>query len=248
MEALDKISVARGINLCVDLSATPFYIAGSGYEEGTPLPWIVSDFGLVDAIECGIVKIPRVPVDDDSGAPTPKYFRLWDTIMAALPAGEREGPRRKAKPEAVWRQAEGAAITLAGEWHEEFERLQIAGSQTPPAMIVVCDNTDLAKEVHDTIATTGLSFAELKNTDDFTPTLRIDTKLLADAEARDQGQSKKDVAEQLREIVATVGKIGKPGEQVRCVVSVGMLTEGWDAPNVTQILGIRPFRSQLLCE
>ena len=248
VEGLDKISRVRGINMCVDLSATPFYIAGSGHEEGTPLPWIVSDFGLVDAIECGIVKIPRVPVDDDSGAPIPKYFRLWDHIMSQLPAGERQGPRRKAKPEAVWRHAEGAATTLAGEWNQTFEAFEETGSPIPPALIVVCDNTDLAKEIHDHIARTGLSFSELKNTDRFEPTMRIDTKLLAEAEARDEGETKQDAAERLREKVATVGKIGEPGEQVRCVVSVGMLTEGWDAPNVSQILGLRPFRSQLLCE
>lgn len=248
VQGLDKINRARGINFCFDVSATPFYIAGSGYDEGLPLPWITSDFGLVDAIECGIVKIPRVPVDDDSGNPVPKYFRLWDTIMAALPASEREGPRRKAKPEAVSRQAEGAAITLAGEWHETFEAFVNAGSVVPPAMIVVCDNTDLAKEIHAMISRSGLGFEELKNTDNREQTIRIDTKLLAEAESREDGQTKQDLAEQVRERVSTVGKIGQPGEQVRCVVSVSMLTEGWDASNVTQILGLRPFRSQLLCE
>ncbi len=245
---LDKIERSRGINMCVDVSATPFYIAGSGYEEGTPLPWIVSDFGLVDAIECGIVKIPRVPVADDSGTLDPKYFRLWDHIMQALPAGEREGPRRKAKPESVWREAQAAAITLAGEWKETFVGFEDAGVEVPPVMIIVCDNTDLAREVHDTIAREGLGFSELKNIDGTERTLRIDSKLLADAEARAEGQSRKDAAEILREKVSTVGKLGKPGEQVRCVVSVSMLTEGWDAQNVTHILGIRPFRSQLLCE
>ena len=108
--------------------------------------------------ECGIVKIPRSPIDDDSGAPTPKYFRLWDTIMAALPAGERAGPRRRAKPEAVWRQAEPAAVTLAGEWEKEYETFAEAGNPVPPVMIVVCDNTDLAKEVYDTISSLRFEF------------------------------------------------------------------------------------------
>jgi type III restriction enzyme len=245
---LDKIGRARGINMCVDVSATPFYIAGSGYVEGTPLPWIVSDFGLVDAIECGIVKIPRIPVADDSGALNPKYFRLWDNIMQALPAGEREGPRRKAKPESVWREAQPAAITLASEWQETFEGFEHAGVEVPPVIIVVCDNTDLAREVYETISRDGLGFTELKNIEGTERTLRIDSKLLADAEAREEGQSKQDAAAILREKVSTVGKLGKPGEQIRCVVSVSMLTEGWDAQNVTHILGIRPFRSQLLCE
>ncbi|OYD14341.1 hypothetical protein CH330_08885, partial [candidate division WOR-3 bacterium JGI_Cruoil_03_51_56] len=70
---LDRINAARGINFCADFSATPFYIKGTGYDEGKPFPWVTSDFGLVDAIECGIVKIPCVPVDDNTGALIPKY-------------------------------------------------------------------------------------------------------------------------------------------------------------------------------
>jgi len=49
-------------------------------------------------------------------------------------------------------------------------------------------------------------------------------------------------------VVNTVGKPGKPGQDVRCVVSVAMLNEGWDANTVTHILGVRAFGSQLLCE
>jgi len=101
--------------LCTDSSATPFYIKGSGYDEGAPFPWIVSDFGLVDTIESGIVKIPRVPVDDNTGALIPKYFRLWEWINQQLPASERQTPRRRAKPESVLREAEGALATLASE-------------------------------------------------------------------------------------------------------------------------------------
>jgi type III restriction enzyme len=61
ISGLDKINASCGISFCVDLSATPFYIHGSGYPEGSPFPWIVSDFSLVDAIESGITKIPRLP-------------------------------------------------------------------------------------------------------------------------------------------------------------------------------------------
>lgn len=75
-------------------------------------------------------------------------------------------------------------------------------------------------------------------------TIRIDSDALGKAEAG-EGNS---AAEQTREIVATVGRVGKPGEQVRCLISVAMLSEGWDARNVTQILGLRAFASQLLCE
>jgi len=250
---LDKINAVRGINFCVDFSATPFYIRGTGYEEGSPFPWIVSDFGLVDAIECGIVKIPRVPVDDNTGALIPKYFRLWEHINRQLPASERQTARRRAKPESVLREAEGALATLASEWKKTFEEFQKAGSPVPPVLIVVCDNTNLSKVVYEHIAK-GHVLRELQNTDEEQVTLRIDTKLLKEAESAVEGETKQEIAERLRKIVDTVGKTewegegDPPGKNIRCVVSVGMLTEGWDAQNVTQILGLRAFTSQLLCE
>ena len=52
----------------------------------------------------------------------------------------------------------------------------------------------------------------------------------------------------LREVMNTVGKEGRLGSSIRCVVSVSMLTEGWDANTVTHILGVRAFGTQLLCE
>jgi type III restriction enzyme len=91
-----------GISVCIDLSATPFYIKGSGYPEGLPFPWIVSDFGLVDAIESGIVKIPRLPVLDTTGRPDPKYFKLWKAINENLEPGERlPGKAGRPKPDVV---------------------------------------------------------------------------------------------------------------------------------------------------
>ena len=253
VSGLDKIHAVRGINFCADFSATPFYIKGSGYPEGEPFPWIVSDFGLVDAIESGIVKIPRVPVDDNTGALIPKYFRLWEYINQQLPASERQTARRRAKPESVLREAEGALATLASEWKKTFDEFQRAGSPVPPVMIVVCDNTDLAKLVHEHIAR-GNVLPELANSPNQEVTFRIDTKLLAEAEAAVEGETKTEAAERLRKVVDTVGKTewegegDPPGKHIRCVVSVGMLNEGWDAQNVTQILGLRAFTSQLLCE
>jgi type III restriction enzyme len=249
----DRIAAARGINFCADFSATPFYIKGSGYEEGAPFPWIVSDFGLVDAIESGIVKIPRVPVDDNTGALIPKYFRLWEAINQVLPASERQTARRRAKPEPVLREAEGALATLASEWKKAFAEFQRAGSPVPPVMIAVCDNTDLSKLVHEHIAR-GNVLPELANGLDGAVTFRIDTKLLAEAESAIEGETKAEAAERLRKVVDTIGKLewegegDPPGKHIRCVVSVGMLNEGWDAQNVTQILGLRAFTSQLLCE
>ncbi len=253
VSGLDKVNAVRGINLCADFSATPFYIKGSGYEEGGPFPWIVSDFGLVDAIESGIVKIPRVPVDDNTGALIPRYFRLWEHINQQLPSSERQTARRRAKPESVLREAEGALVTLASEWKKTFEAFQQAGSPVPPALIVVCDNTNLSELVHEHIAT-GHVLPELKNGPGKEVTFRIDTRLLAEAESAVEGETKQQAAERLRKTVDTVGKTewegegDPPGKDLRCVVSVGMLTEGWDAQNVTQILGLRAFTSQLLCE
>lgn len=253
VNGLDIIHAVRGINFCADFSATPFYIKGSGYPEGEPFPWIVSDFGLVDAIESGIVKIPRIPVDDNTGALIPEYFNLWKHINQRLPHSERQTTRRRAKPESVLREAEGALATLASEWKKTLEAFQAAGSQVPPVILVVCDNTDLAELVHEHIAQ-GNVLRELENRDHNEVTLRIDTKLLAEAESAEEGETRQQAAERLRKTLDTVGKTewagegDPPGKNIRCVVSVGMLNEGWDAQNVTQILGLRAFTSQLLCE
>nr|WP_268747093.1 DEAD/DEAH box helicase family protein [Methylacidiphilum kamchatkense] len=236
---LDRINAVRGINFCADFSATPFYIRGSGYFEGEPFPWIVSDFGLADAVESGIVKIPQVPVDDNTSALIPKYFRLWESVNQRLPASERQTARRRAKPESVLREAEDALATLASQWKRTFEEFQSASSPVPPCMIVVCDNTDLAKLVHEHIAA-GKVLLELENNQgNGEVTFRIDTKLLAEAEGAYEGETKAEAAERLRKVVDTIGKLewqgegDPPGKNVRCVVSVGMLNEGWDAQNVT---------------
>ena len=274
IEGLDRINAACGIGICVDLSATPFYLHGSGYPEGSPFPWIVSDFGLVDAIESGITKIPRLPAIDNSGRPDPVYFRLWDNILANLRPGDRL-PGGKPKPEAAYREAEPALLTLAGEWKERLDLMQAATpdqERSPPVMILVCDNTDMAAHFHKMIAgeetvedgdseagngerkrarrfSNGLvGFPDLWNDVYREVTLRIDSKLLATAESQDGAGTVKAAAEELRKVVSTIGVAGQPGERIRCVVSVNMLSEGWDANNVTQILGLRAFRSQLLCE
>ena len=131
----------------VDLSATPFYLGGSGYIEGSPFPWLVADFGLVDAIESGIVKISRLPVSDTTGRPEPKFFRLWQAIVSRLQPGEKL-PGGKPKPEVVWREAQDALITLASQWRERAGYLQDAQpgqEQVPPAMIIVADNTAITE-------------------------------------------------------------------------------------------------------
>ena len=278
IEGLDTINQACGIRFCVDLSATPFYIQGSGHPEGSPFPWLVSDFGLVDAIESGITKIPRLPVSDTTGRPEPKFFRLWEAIQEEILPADRL-PGKKPKPEAVYREAEDALNTLASQWKERFEYIEEASDtqdKTPPVMIIVCDNTNIAahffekisgeetREVVDTNGSSGRGRKKkqtqtvygqgavfpdmLSNTESNSRTLRIDSKILAAAESEDPQKNRTQAAEDLRRVIATIGKPGQPGAQIRCVVSVAMLNEGWDANNVTHILGLRAFSSQLLCE
>ena len=284
-----------GILHCVDLSATPFYIKGSGFTEGQPFSWLVSDFGMVDAIESGIVKIPRLPVKDDAekkdeiGRPDPKYFRLWRNIGKSLQPSEKFGSG-KPKPEPCYREAEGALRQLAEQWHQRFIQEQEAtpdNQRVPPVLIVVCDNTEIAdffyrkisgeyesdevtlQDVEDVeneaedeeeagpkkgktkkkvVYGPSEVLPEFANTANCKVTICIDVKKLKDAESEDPQKSKQVAAEELRKVVASVGKPGQPGEHVRCVVSVAMLNEGWDACNVTHILGVRAFGSQLLCE
>ena len=264
-----------GILATIDLSATPFFLAGSGHAEGAPFPWLVSDFGLVDAIESGIVKIPRIPVKqvapgggngptDEAGRPDPEYFRLWDHMVARMRPADRSASSWK--PEALYREAQGALATLYSQWKQRFDQYQQAilnrtVEVVPPAMIVVCPDTATARLFHERISgerTVGTGkdaqtvydatdFPELKNEPGELRTFRIDSELLA-ALSGNEDSTKDERVAQMREIIDTIGRPGRPGEHVRCIVSVSMLTEGWDANNVTQILGVRPFRSQLLCE
>ena len=283
VQGLDRINKACGIKFCVDLSATPFYIKGSGFPEGEPFPWVVSDFGLVDAIESGITKIPRLPVSDTTGQPDPKYFRLWRNITKDLAPAQRLSNKRP-KPDVVWERAQDALVQLAGEYKKTFEAIQQASDtalKAPPVMIVVCDNTDIAQVFFEN--TSGQSEVESipedTENDDEEPTkrrkrskatatygsskvfpelfqndkgrlwtIRIDSKRLEKIESEDPDATRDEAAKELREIVNTIGRLGKPGQDVRCVVSVAMLNEGWDANNVTHILGVRAFGSQLLCE
>lgn len=285
LEGLDKINNSglagfdglgnrlSGILACIDLSATPFYLSNSGYPEGSPFHWLVSDFGLVDAIECGITKVPRLPVLDDTGGqdaagrPDPKYFRLWKHIKSQLKPADKNGKRPK--PEAIYRYAEDAFLTLASQWHKAFKKIEDENRDvTPPVMIIVCDTTETSQIFFEKISgetqkevlnpETGepeiipvygdsVAFPELANTAQRQVTIRIDSRKLDEVDP-EGGDTKDEAALKLREIIHTVGKKGKPGEHIRCVVSVSMLTEGWDANTVTHILGVRAFGTQLLCE
>jgi type III restriction enzyme len=248
IDGLARVHRDREIRQCIDFSATPMYVPGSGHDPWTPFEWIVSDFALVDAIESGLVKIPRVPTDDNAGAAIPKYRNLWEHIKTAL-------PRAKDEPDVgnplvdYLTQVDGPLKQLAGEWHETFHRWQETERVVPPVMILICNDIKMAEVLEAHVGKLGQAGPELQNPlNGPARTVRIDSRLLADAESRDELETAADAAERLRAVVATVGKVGEPGEGVRCLISVAMLSEGWDARNVTQILGLRAFTSQLLCE
>ncbi|MGH7121866.1 MAG: BPTD_3080 family restriction endonuclease, partial [Acetobacteraceae bacterium] len=284
--------LSRGVRAVYDLSATPFFLRGSGYHEGTLFPWVVSDFSLMDAIESGIVKLPRVPVSDNLvETDTVVYRDLWKHVGKALPRTAAGVARLSAF--ALPAMLRTALSTLYSHYVGEFERWQRAGISVPPVFIVVCQNTAISKLVFDWIAgfeSGGVDEGEraafhagnlelFRNYADDgrrlprPRTLLIDSRQIESGEALDKGfreaagpeiaEFKRDQAaregaagaegevsdaELLREVMNTVGREGRLGEQIRCVVSVSMLTEGWDANTVTHILGVRAFGTQLLCE
>jgi len=294
ISGLEAVQRKLGVKSIYDLSATPFFLRGSGYSEGNLFPWVVSDFSLIDAIECGIVKVPRVPVADDAmTGEMPTYRNLWYRIRDDLPKKGRGTQAVTGEPK-LPDVLEGALQSLYGNYAKSFKRWQDDGNaqangQTPPVFIVVCNNTNVSKMVFDYIAgwekelPDGTKVAVpgklplFSNVDGGQFIMRPNT-VLVDSEQLESGEAmssefKKVAATEiaefkaecrqrfpgrdvekltdedlLREVMNTIGKPGKLGEHIRCVVSVSMLTEGWDATTVTHILGIRAFGTQLLCE
>lgn len=292
IDGLDRVHRLVGINRCVDLSATPFFLGAAGRETGRPFPWTVSDFGLVDAIESGLVKIPQLAVRDEAGEERPKYHNLWKWVMGNLTPAERGGRRANPKPEAVLKWAYIPLAAVVGDWERTLEEWTATEERRPPVLIVVCKDTRLAKIVHEWIADGWSSYdvpalgrESLRNAEGEVRTIRVDSKVVAetDAGAGEGGGSRQDDARWMRFTLDTVGLLDwprdsqarpmyppefeevarrraermevpleslmhPPGRDVRCIVSVGMLTEGWDARTVTHVVGLRPFQSQLLCE
>lgn len=294
ISGLEAVKAKLGVKAVYDLSATPFFLRGSGYNEGTLFPWVVSDFSLIDAIESGIVKVPRVPVADDSmTGEQPTYRDLWLRIREQLPKKGRGADKLAGDP-VLPVELEGALQSLYSNYEKYYERWQknIAGREnglTPPVFIVVCNNTNVSKLVFDYISGWEKTLADgttlpvpgklplFSNVNNGRWSARPNTILIdsqqlesgeamsadfkkiaateieefkTDYRARFPGRDVDDLADEdlLREVMNTVGKPGKLGEQVRCVVSVSMLTEGWDANTVTHVLGVRAFGTQLLCE
>lgn len=281
-----------GVRTVYDLSATPFFLAGSGYVEGTLFPWTVSDFSLIDGIECGIVKLPRVPVADNiPGADMPKFRNLWDHIGKKMPKKGRGKTAKGLDPLSIPVELQTALEALYGHYKLTYALWQEAGIQEPPVFIVVCNNTSTSKLVFDYISgferenddgsTTHMDgrLDLFRNHDEHGNRLARPRTLLIDSEQLESGDAldkdfremaadeierfRREIVERtgdvdaadkitdqdlLREVMNTVGKTGRLGESIRCVVSVSMLTEGWDANTVTHILGVRAFGTQLLCE
>jgi type III restriction enzyme len=244
IEGLERIHRHRGLLRALDYSATPMYPGVFHDRAWRPFEWVISDYALVDAIEAGLVKIPRTPTDDNTGEAIPQYRNLWNHIKESLP--KRTEADSDTHPLTDYlAEADGPLKQLAGAWEQTYEAWQESNRTIPPAMILICHDTTVARLLEHHIAELGEASPLLINSDDSPQvTVRIDTNALAKAEAGEGTAS----AQQVRELVATVGEPGEPGEQVRCLVSVAMLSEGWDARNVTQILGLRAFQSQLLCE
>jgi type III restriction enzyme len=244
IDGLERIHRHREVLRAIDLSATPMYPGIFKKRAWAPFEWIISDFALVDAIESGLVKIPRTPTDDDAGQAVPKYRNLWQHISTSLP--KRSQAEDESHPLTDYlAEADGPLKQLAAAWEATYAEWEEVGRRVPPVMIVIAYDTTVARLLEKHIADLGEASSDLANPKNGPRvTVRIDSDALAKAETGKGNRA----AETIRQIVATVGKPGKPGEQVRCLISVNMLSEGWDARNVTQILGLRAFQSQLLCE
>ena len=291
INGLEAFKRKLGLNTVFDLSATPFFLAGSGFREGALFPWTISDFSLIDAIECGIVKLPRVPVADNSLIPDdqmPVYRDLWPNIRAEMPKKGRGKGGADADPMDIPDILKTALYALYKHYEETFEKWERQGIETPPVFIIVCNNTATSRLVQEWVSGWERPNADgdpvfvhnghLKlfgNFDENGNALPRPRTLLIDSHQIESGgdldDSFRKVAareieqfkqerkirgehgevpdgELLREVMNTVGKKDRLGAQIRCVVSVSMLTEGWDANTVTHILGIRAFGTQLLCE
>jgi type III restriction enzyme len=294
ISGIEAVKAKIGVKAIYDLSATPFFLRGSGWPEGTLFPWVVSDFSLIDAIEAGIVKVPRVPVADDSmTGEQPTYRDLWLRVREHLPRKGRKTEEVTGEPKLPL-ELQGALLSLYGNYETYFRLWEQqadarARGITPPVFIVVCNNTNVSKLVFDFIAGWDKQIGDrtlaqagqlpiFRNDDGSGGWLHRPNTILVDSRQLESGgamsdEFKKIAAREidefkaeyrvrfpgrdaesltdedlLREVMNTVGKAGKLGEHVKCVVSVSMLTEGWDANTVTHVLGVRAFGTQLLCE
>ena len=270
IEGLDRIHKTRRVQRCFDLSATPFAPTGKTNTEAGLFDWIVSDFGLNDAIEGGLVKTPRVVIRDDALPNTKDYrSRLYHIYRQAEVADDLN---RKAEPhEALPKLVQDAYTLLGADWCATLKQWQEAGHTSPPVMLTVCNRTETAARIEHYFCKGDAHWAELHAS---ARTLRVDSKVLEKAEVGETASADRDYEAKLQEIVESasivetrkailremkkeellraivdnVGKRDTGGQDLQNVISVAMLSEGWDAKNVTHIMGLRAFTSQLLCE
>lgn len=261
---LDRLNKARGISCVYDFSATPFIPSGKNSSSENLFGWIVSDFGLTEAIESGLVKTPRVVIRDDGQLAADyrsKFYHLYNDPEVKPSLNKKGAPESEPLPPLV----ENAYALLGKDWREWAQVWRDAGSLVPPVMISVANQTETAARIKFAFDRCNILIPELCNAE---KTLHIDSKVLESAEAYAEEEAsaeikttdeeadeeptrkltKKEQAQRLRQTVDTIGRPGELGEQIQHVISVGMLTEGWDAKTVTHIMGLRAFSSQLLCE
>jgi len=293
VSGLEALVNKTNVNAIIDLSATPYFLRGSGYQEGTLFPWTIFDFSLLDALECGVVKIPRLPVESDTiqKDSVPEFRNLWLYISDDLPKKGMKTGDYDLSDIVLPTKLQEALESLYGSYETYYRIYEKQRKDNPdvmpPVMIVVCNNTTVSKLVYGWIAgheretasgnikiekgnleifrnEDGVHFYERPNTliidsaqiesgekitDEFK---RIFSKEIDDFHKeyknKFSGRDEPSDEELLREVMNTVGKPGKLGESIKCVVSVSMLTEGWDVNTVTHVLGVRAFSTQLLCE
>lgn len=271
IEGLDRIHRQRRIGRCFDLSATPFAPTGKTSTETALFAWVVSDFGLNDAIEAGLVKTPRVVIRDNA-LPNARTYRPKLYHLYREPEVADDLNRRGAEPHEPLPQLVQEAYTLLGaDWRETARAWAAAGHSSPPVMLTVCNRTETAARIEHYFRAGNAHWPELQAPE---RTLRVDSRVLEKAEIGESTGTDKayearlhaiveaaDIPEGrraelrglkkeelLRAMVDSVGKRGGAGQDLQNVVSVAMLSEGWDAKNVTHIMGLRAFTSQLLCE
>jgi type III restriction enzyme len=268
---LDRINNEIRIQKCFDLSATPFAPTGKTNTEQGLFDWILSDFGLNDAIEAGLVKTPRVVVRDgvipDTATLKPKLYHLYRDDSVKDDFARRGAEEHEPLPLLV----QQAYTLLGADWREAAKSWSDTGHNSPPVMLTVCNKTETAARIEYFFNNGDCHWPELKAP---LKTLRVDSKVLEKAEMGESATVDKSYEEKLnsiieaspmpsdkkialldekkeqrlRAIVDTVGKPQKSGSNLQNVISVAMLSEGWDAKNVTHIMGLRAFTSQLLCE
>lgn len=295
ISGIEALTKKINVNAIIDLSATPYFLRGSGYQEGTMFPWTIYDFSLLDALECGVVKIPRLPVEDDtvSKDDVPEFRNLWLHVRDDLPKkGLKTGGKDYLSSNTLPTKLQEAMESLYGNYEKKYYQPYLKHKKDnqnvmPPVMIVVCNNTAVSELVYRWIAgyerqtASGQIKIEKGNLEIFRNedgvhfydrpnTLIIDSAQIESGEKIDDdfkkifikeiddfhkdyrkrfpGRDEPTDEELLREVMNTVGKPGRLGENIKCVVSVSMLTEGWDVNTVTHVLGVRAFSTQLLCE